>query len=178
MQVTPVTHNIDPDDNDMNMVATFLVADPVRWVAGVVAGAFAGVIALVLAMIMASAAGYEFLFPAKLMGTILLGAEATASDAGVAPVIVGFVIFELVAMLWGFVFGHFTRATNALPALLGVGLAWAAFSWVFIWCLFLQSFRPIFVANLNYGAAIPVCLAYGLGLTSVAFFDRMIRGNR
>jgi hypothetical protein len=91
--------------------------------------------------------------------------------------IAGFFSFEALAAFFGFVFSHFVF-TNRLSMLVGMGFAWAGFSWVFIVNLFSPSFRDIFVSDFSRGGAFGVCCAYGLALTSVAFFDRVLRGSR
>ncbi len=162
---------------DINVVEKWIQVDKTRWAAGLLAGAFAGVVALVFAMIFSKAVGLELTFPAKLMATPILGAAAANYDAGLGAILTGFIFFELIAVFWGIVYAHFTY-TNSLPALMGMGLTWAAFSWIFIFNLFMQSWEPIFAAAIPSGAAFAVCLVYGLALTSVAAFDRAIRGNK
>lgn len=163
-------------EEDMNMVELWLRRDTTRWMAGIAAGLLAGMVAMIFAMVLSAIGGAQLLFPAKLMATIVLGAQATEYAAGFGTVLVGLVLFEVICAFFGFVFAHFVF-TNSLPALLGMGLAWAAFSWVFIWNLFLQSFETFFAASVGSGPVFFVCLAYGLSLTSVAFFDRALRGK-
>lgn len=177
--VTSVTHQKVGDSQeaqDMNIVALWLSCDPTRWVAGAISGLFAGIVAICCAALMASIAGVEFWFPVKLMATILLGPSATVLGANFGSILTGFLLIEALALFFGVVYAHFAR-TNSLPALFGMGLTWGAFSWIFIWNLFLQSFRPIFVAAVSSGAAFFVCMAYGLALISVAFIDRALRAR-
>ncbi len=161
---------------EYNLVEIWLRKDPVRWAAGALAGLFAGAVALLFAMIFASCVGMDFWFPAKLMGTILLGPSAT-EFAATQSIWVGVATFEAICLFFGFVFAHFT-GTNSVSALLAMGLAWGAFSWVFLWNLFLQSFRTIFSAHVSSGAALPVCFVYGLALSSVAIFDPLLRRQK
>jgi hypothetical protein len=163
-------------ENDMNLVERWLRFDAKRWIAGILAGVFAGAVALAIAGLIASATGFEFWFPAKVMATIVQGSHATEYGSGFGAILSGIILFEAICVFFGIIYAHFT-ATNSLPALLGIGLVWGAFSWIFIWNLFLQSFYTIFVMSLSAAAAFPVCIAYGLSLTSVAFFDRAIRGG-
>lgn len=164
------------NSNDMNIVALWLRVDKVRWISGLLAGLLAGAMALVFAMVLCVASGREFWYPAKLMASILMGTDATAVGGQFGMILCGFILFEALASFLGFVYAHFT-ATNNTQALLAVGLTWAAFSWIFIWNLFFQSFSTIFAAALPSGAVFAVCLVYGLSLTSVGFFDRAMRGN-
>ncbi len=158
---------------EYNLVETWLRRDPIRWIAGILGGIFAGLVAMAVAMAVSAALGWDPLFPIKLLGTPLLGASATDLQSAQGAV-AGALIIEVIAVFWGVVFAHFT-ATNSISALLLMGLAWGAFTWIFTWNLFLQSFKPIFAARIPAGPALPVCFAYGLALASVALFDRMLR---
>ncbi|MGZ3688973.1 MAG: hypothetical protein ACXVBW_11765 [Bdellovibrionota bacterium] len=164
------------DPEEINLVAIWLRKDTKRWVAGVMGGLFAGGVSLVVAMVISSIGGMEFWFPAKYFATIVSGPVATTLGAGFGSVILGAIVWEAVAAFFGFVFAHFT-GVNDVGTLLAMGLVWSLFSWVFVWNLFLQSFRGIFWAHISSGAVFPVCLAYGLSLASVSMFDRMIRGS-
>src|SRR5215210_2245512 len=158
---------------EYNLVEMWLRKDPIRWVSGALAGLLAGFVALVVAAVIASALHYEALFPIKLIGSIILGPSATAVDnnSGVLP---GVVLFEGVALFLGFVYGHFT-SVNQMTALLPMGLVWGIFSWIFIWNLFMQSFLTVFAARIPSGAILLVCIAFGIALSSVSVFDRMLR---
>lgn len=169
-------NNFTAESGDINIVELWLRRDNARWMAGIAAGIVAGLVALVFAMVLSSIGGREFFFPAKLMATSILGAQATEFNAGFGTVLAGLIVYEALCAFFGFVFAHFT-ATNSLPALLGVGLAWGAFSWIFIWNLFLQSFSTFLNAGVGSGAVFFVCMVYGVALTSVAFFDRALRGK-
>jgi uncharacterized membrane protein (GlpM family) len=162
---------------DVNIVEIWLRKDPVRWVAGALAGLFAAAIAMAFAVLLSAACGVEPLFPAKLMGAIALGPSATEVGEHTSAILAGIVLFEVLGAFLGVVYAHFT-GTNLLHALLGVGFVWGVFSWIFIWNLFMQSFRPIYWVHVSSGATFPVCLVFGLSLTSVAFFDQALRGNR
>ena len=160
---------------EYNLVETWLRRDPIRWIAGILGGIFAGLLAMAVAVAVSSSLGWDPTFPIKLMGTPVLGAIATDLQSS-QGIVAGALFIEAIAIFWGVVFAHFT-GTNSVSALLGMGLAWGAFSWIFTWNLFLQSFKPIFAAGIPAGAALPVCFAYGLGLVSVSFFDRILRGT-
>lgn len=168
------SHGLPPEDIDL--VATWLVADKTRWIAGVAAGLFAGLVALSFAGVLALTGGMEFLFPVKLMASAILGPYATELGAHPRAVIAGLVFTEALAALWGFVYAHFIK-TNALGALLAMGLVWGVFGWIFHWNLYFHSIKPILAANISPAAAFPVFLVWGLSLTSVAFFDRALRSR-
>jgi len=163
-------------DMDLNLVELWLRRDPVRWMAGILGGFVAGIVALFVAMIMAKSAGMDFWFPAKLMATPVLGNSATDSAMNMGNVLVGFLVFEFICVFWGFVYAHFTQ-TNSRNALLAMGLVWSAFSWIFVFNLFLPSFMSIRAAAITPGAAVPICLAYGLSLSVVGIIDRVLRGG-
>jgi hypothetical protein len=162
---------------EFNLVEIWLRRDPVRWIAGVFGGLFAGAIALGLAMIIAQMAGHEVVYPAKLMGATILGPSATEIGPDMKSVFTGLAVFELICAFWGFVYAHFT-GTNSIKALFLMGLVWGAFSWIFTWNLFLQSSRPILWAGIPSTLTFPICMAYGISLVSVAFFDSIFRGKK
>jgi hypothetical protein len=165
------------ETEDVNLVETWLKKDTQRWMAGIAAGLFAGLVMLAFAGLMSVVAGMEFWFPIKVSALPFLGNGATEYGMILPNILVGLIVTEVICAILGLIYAHFT-ATNALPSLLGAGLVWAAFSWIFIFNLFVQSFRPVLNARLPSGAAFPVMLVFGISLTSVAFFDKMIRGNR
>ena len=158
---------------EYNLVEIWLRRDPIRWLAGVLGGLVAGVIAMLVGMFIATSVGMEATFPIKLLGTTVLGASSTELNQ-IQGAVVGFLVLEFICVFWGVVFAHFT-GTNSLKALLPMGLVWGTFSWIFIWNLFLPSFKTIFAAQISAGAALPVCLAYGLGLSTISFFDSSLR---
>lgn len=161
---------------EYNLVEMWLRKDPIRWISGVFAGLLAGIVAMGIAMLISKGAGMDLWFPVKLMGTIVLGPSATDmySSFGIFP---GVLLFETLCAFFGFVYAHFT-GTNCLGALVPMGLVWGTFSWIFIWNLFMQSFQPIFAAQIPSGPVLFICWAYGLTLASVAFFDPILRRTR
>ena len=160
-----------------NLVQMWLRKDPVRWIAGSLAGVFAGAFAMGIAMTFACAYDFEIWFPLKLIATSVLGSEATEVGPELdSAAFLGGMLWEGVCAFLGFVFAHFTY-TNVLVELLAMGLTWGTFSWIFIWNLFLQSFHSIHWAQISSAAVFPICIGFGLALSSVALFDRMIRGN-
>lgn len=168
------THDLPVED--INLVATWLEADKVRWAAGIAAGLFAGLVALGFAGILAMAGGMEFWFPVKLMGTAIIGPYATELGPNFSGIFAGLVLVEVLGAFWGFVYAHFVK-TSSLGALLAMGLVWGVFGWIFHWNLYFHSIKTILASNVSPAAAFPVFLAYGLSLTSVAFFDRAFRGS-
>jgi hypothetical protein len=159
---------------DIDLVATWLVADKTRWAAGIAAGLFAGLVALAFAGVLAIAGGTEFWFPVKLMGTWVTGPSGTEFGPHLGNIFAGLVIVELLSTFWGFVYGHFVK-TNSLGALLAMGLVWGIFGWIFHWNLYFHSIRTILASNVSAATALPIFIVWGLSLTSVAFFDRALR---
>lgn len=162
---------------EYNLVEMWLRKDPIRWVAGAFAGLLSGIITLVFAMAVASHYGLENWFPMKLFATIFLGPSAMELGMNQSAILVGVVTVELLGAFLGMIFAHFT-GTNLMKALLPMGLVWGIFSWIFIWNLFMQSFKPIYAARIPSGPVFPVCILFGLCMASVAFFDKALRGNK
>jgi hypothetical protein len=94
-----------------------------------------------------------------------------------SSVLAGMIFLGALGAFWGFVWGHFVFATRPL-ALVGMGLTWGAFSWVFLWNLLLPSFRSIHNAHISPAAAFFVCIAFGLGMISVSVILKAIRPAR
>ena len=156
-----------------NFVTNWLRRDPIRWISGGLAGLFSAFVAMAIAMFFASSAGLQSWFPLKLFGTILLGPSAT--DVKFAQgAITGGILFAALCIFLGMVFAHFVY-TNAFGALLAMGLVWGLFSWIFIFNLFMQSFKPVLAAHVPPTVAFPICVLFGLALSSVSLFDRLIR---
>lgn len=160
---------------EYNLVEMWLRKDPLRWISGALAGLLAAAIAMGVAMLIAQAGGHELWFPVKLMGSILLGSSATDIDSS-AGIMAGGLFIEGLGALLGFIYSHFT-GSNKMGALLPMGLVWGIFSWIFIWNLFMQSFLPIYSARISSGPVFLICIAFGLSLASVAFFDRALKGK-
>ncbi|MFZ9594638.1 MAG: hypothetical protein ACO3A2_01015 [Bdellovibrionia bacterium] len=158
---------------EYNLVEQWLRKDPMRWISGALAGVLAGAIAMVAAGMIASQSGLEFLFPLKLIGTIPLGAQAT--ELGFTPgAIAGGVVLGILCSVLGMIYSHFVFS-NSLDALLAMGLVWGSFSWIFIWNLFMPSFRTIFNAHASSGVAFFICLLFGSSLSSVKLFYRALK---
>lgn len=177
MSATLHTHPAVETEQDLNLVEIWLRKDPVRWVAGAMAGIFAAIMALAMGMILAAAFGMEALFPIKYMALPILGGGATELGMNLGSIAVGLIVACALGAVWGFVFAHFT-GTNNPSALLGMGLVWGLFTWIFVANLFMPSFRAITAAKVPPSATFPVCLVFGLSMASVAFFDRAFRGRK
>lgn len=161
---------------DINLVELWLRRDKTRWLAGALAGSFAGIVALAFGIVLALALRTDALLAVKAAALPVLGAPATEVGLQFGPLIVGFLVFEILAVVLGVFYAHMT-VKNDLPILLGAGFVFGTFSWIFIQNLFIQSFRPVFAANLSSGAAFFFWLVFGLALASVSFFDRAVRGR-
>ena len=164
------------DGNDYNVVADWSSVDLVRWAAGIISGAIAGAFAMVVAGICAVTHGFQFSYPVKIFGTILLGYKATDYHSH-SGFVAGFVVVGFITIFWGFVFGHFVR-TNKIKNLIGMGFTWGAFSWVFMWNLMLHSFKTIGWTTTGPGVALLTCMAYGFGMMVIAVVDPILRGGR
>lgn len=166
----------DPDDNDLDIVALWLRWDTVRIISGVLAGIVAGLFAAGVGGLFSVVGGKSLFYPIQVLSTVLLGSPGTEIAAGAGALIAGLVVLMALSVFWGVIFAQFVP-TNSLPSLLGMGLAWGAFTWIFIWNLFLPSFDAVLWLHISAGVAFPICLVYGIALTSVAFFDRALRGK-
>jgi hypothetical protein len=161
---------------EVNLVELWLRKDPIRWIAGAAAGLLAGLVAMLFAVLLAALGGFEAWYPLKVPALPFLGMEALRIGPHFDAIFLGLFAFLLLALFLGIVYAHFS-AVNYLPALLGVGVTWGLFSWIFIVNLFMPSFRAYSSAQVSSGAAFFVCVVFGITLTSVAFFDRAFRGK-
>ncbi len=162
---------------DQNLVEIWLRRDPIRWISGAIAGLFASTVAILVAGGIASRYGFEFWFPLKLLGTILIGPSATEFGLDRGGMVAGGVLFEVLGLFLGVVYAHFT-GTNRLLVLIPMGLVWGIFSWIFIWNLFMQSFPTIRAASIPPGPVFPICISFGLCLIFVPFFESLFRPRR
>jgi len=167
-------------EEDLNVVELWTTPDLPRVIAGVFAGCFAALVMSIFAAVYGKVlGGFEITFPWKYAGTLIVGGEGTEygnSGMGFIAILSGLVLIEIVGGFLGAVFAHFVK-TNHKASLAAMGVVWSLFSWIFIWCLFLQSFNTIRWAGISAGAAFPVTLVFGLALGSVSFFDTMVRGR-
>ena len=161
---------------DTNLVEMWLRKDPVRWMAGVAAGLFAALVMIAFSMLVAILFGMEAWYPVKIAALPFFGSEAGELGFQLGHILVGVVFLEVLGAFLGFLYAHF-NFTNQLPALLAMGVVWGIFAWIFISNLFIQSSRPVFHAHYSSGAAFFSWIVFGISLTSVAFFDRMLRGS-
>lgn len=164
------------ESGEFDIVEVWLRKDPKRWIAGALAGLFATVVMLAFAMVLYAALGMEAWFPVKMAALPFLGNAATEFGMNAGAIICGFLAHAALGVILGMIFAHFT-GTNSLPALLGMGFVWGVFSWIFVHNLFIQSFTAIKASHLSPGTNFFVTLVFGLALTSVAFFDRALRGG-
>ncbi len=164
-------------DDDMNLVELWLRKDRKRWIAGLMAGLFAGLVAIGFSMILAVVSGNNVMLPIQIGAMPFLGYEAGDHAAGATTLIVGLVALEFLAGFLGVLYAHIAP-TNSVTALLGVGFIWGAFSWIFIFNLFMNSWQAVSWRQISPGASFFVAMVFGFSLVSVAFFDRMIRGGR
>lgn len=162
----------DLEEGEMNLVAEWLRVDPVRWVAGATAGIFAGVMMLAVGMIFATAFGEEALYPFKVAAVPFLGAQATNLSNGSA-IWVGLIVQSFFSGLWGVIFSHFVFTNKTVP-LLGMGLVWGIFNWIFVHNLFMRSFPDYLALNISSGTTIFCDLFWGLCMASVGFFHSVL----
>jgi hypothetical protein len=165
-------HMSELTSEEMNITEHWLVAKPKRWVAGAMAGAVGGAAMLLFGMIAASLAGYDLTYALKIPAIPVFGGEATATDSGFGVVLVGVLLHTILCSFWGFVFSHFTYATQ-VGSLIGMGLTWGTFSWIFLNNLFFPSFRAYHVLQVPQSTAFVACLIYGVVLAlTVKVLDR------
>jgi hypothetical protein len=165
-----------PEDGDFNLIEMWLQFDLPRLIAGLFAGLFAGVVMAAAAGVFATIGGYEFLYPVKIAAAPFLGNEATALGMNLGPIVLGFIVHEVICAALGMVYAHFTKTNQLLP-LLGAGFMWGTFSWVFIQNLFVRSFIDVRTADLPSGIAFFVLLIFGFSLSSIRVFDRIVCGK-
>ena len=163
------------EEGEMDLVATWLVFDLPRTIAGALAGVFATLVAWIFAGFLAKAGGYEFWYPFKIPAVIVYGRDALTYGMGSA-VVVGTVIACAVGAVFGMIYSHFVKS-NRLDALLGAGFMWGTFSWVFPNNLFSKSILNVRELELSSGAAFFVLLVFGLSLASLKIFDRILCGR-
>jgi len=159
---------------DQNIVEIWLRKDPVRWIAGAFAGAFAGIVMIGVSMLFMALMGDDIFAPIKVAALPVLGASAMEAGMVMKPIVVGLLAHELLCVFLGIIFAHFT-GTNVLSALLGVGLTWGIFGWIFINNLFSPSFHDVLTAERSAAVAFFAWVIFGITLTSVSFFDKLFR---
>ena len=172
----PMNHlkdrNFNPDslEGEYNLAEMWATFRSARLRAGAMAGIFAGVMMQIFGMIYNAVVGDDLLKGMKISALPLVGNSALAY--GVGPGLwVGLIMFFALAIVLGMAYAHFTGVNNK-KGLFGIGLTWAAFSWVFITCLFSPSFRSYHEADIPRGVMFFAWIVFGLSLMSVAWFDK------
>jgi hypothetical protein len=164
--------NFNPDslEGEFNLAAMWSTFRPARIRAGAMAGIFAGIIMQIYGVIYHAVKGDELIKGMKIAALPILGNSALTYGIG-AGLIVGLIAFFVLAMILGMAYAHFTGVNNK-KGLFGISLTWAAFSWVFITCLFSPSFRSYYEADISRGGMFFGWIIFGLSLMSVAWFDK------
>ena len=164
--------SFDPDtiEGEFNLVEMWNTFRAARIRAGFFAGIFSSIMMLVFGMIYCSVVGREVLAPFKIAALPFLGGEAMAYGMG-AGLFIGTIAFFALMIFLAMVYAHFTGVNN-FKGLLGMGLTWGAFGWVFITNLMAPSFRGYLTADIPRGVMFFAWMVYGVSLCSVAWFDR------
>jgi hypothetical protein len=175
-QATPTSSSVPPfEEGDIDLVATWLVFDLPRTIAGAIAGIFAGLVAWTFAGFLAKSGGYEFWFPFKIPAAVVMGRDALTYGM-TSAIVVGTVIHSTICAVLGMVYSHFVKSNRPI-ALLGAGFMWGTFSWIFINNLFVRSFLNVREMELPNGPAFFILLVFGFSLASLKVFDRIICGR-
>jgi hypothetical protein len=166
------SRNFNPDslDGEHNLVELLCNFRAARIRAGILAGIVAGIAMIVYGMIYCAINGVDITAPMKIAGLPILGNSAMAygSATGIA---VGLAAFFAYSIFHGMTYAHVTGG-NRRGALFGMGLTWAAYSWIFVTCLFMPAFRSYYEAEIPRGVMFFAWIVWGLALMSVRFFDR------
>jgi hypothetical protein len=164
--------NFNPDsiEGEFNLTEMWNTFRAARLRAGVAAGIVAGTAMQIFGVIYHGVQGDDLLKGFKIAALPVLGNEALAYGMG-SGFWVGTLMFFLLSIFLGVYYAHATGVNNK-KALFGIGLTWAAFSWVFITCLFAPSFRAYHEADISRGAMFFAWIVHGLSLMSVAWFDK------
>jgi hypothetical protein len=164
--------NFNPDslEGEYNVAAMWATFRAARLRAGAMAGIVAGIMMQIYGMIYHTVTGEDLLKGLKIAALPIIGRDALAYGAG-PGLFIGTIAFFVLAIILGMGYAHFTGVNNK-KGLFGVGLTWAAFSWVFITCLFSPSFRAYYEADISRGAMFFGWIIFGLSLMSVAVFDK------
>ncbi|MBS1959423.1 MAG: hypothetical protein JST80_08130 [Bdellovibrionales bacterium] len=171
------SRNFNPGslEGEYNLVETFCNFRAVRLKAGVLAGIFAGVMMIIFGMIYCATQGIDITAPMKIAGLPILGNEALQYGSAKA-IIVGLAAFFAYSIFHGMTYAHVT-GKNHKGALFGMGLTWAAWSWVFVTCLFMPAFQHYYEAEIPRGVMFFAWIVWGQSLRSVAWFDKSQESN-
>ena len=171
------SRNFNPDtlEGEHNLVALLCNFRAVRLRAGVLAGIFAGVMMQIFGMIYCAAKGIDVTAPLKIAALPFLGNSAMeyGSMTGILVGLAGFFAFSI---FHGMTYAHVTGG-NDRSALFGMGLTWAAFSWVFVTCLFMPAFRSYYEAEIPRGVMFFAWIVWGISLQSAKWFDSSVESN-
>ena len=164
--------NFNPDtvEGEFNVVALWTKFRGARIRAGALAGIFAGAMMQLFGVVFCAISGRDLLLPFKISALPYLGNSAIAYGS-VPGLVVGLIAFYTLAIILGTTYAHFT-GTNHKGVRFGIGVTWGIWGWIFITCLFSPSFRAYHEAEIPRGPMFFAWLVFGLGLTSVAWFDK------
>ncbi len=165
--------NFDPDtiEGEFNLVEMWNTFRAERIRAGFFAGIFASVMMLIFGMIYCAATGRDILAPMKIAALPFMGGAAMTYGMG-PGLALGTVVFFILMIFLAIVYAHFT-GVNDRKGLLGMGVTWGAFGWVFITNLMAPSFRGYLTADIPRGVMFFAWMVYGVSLCSVAWFDKV-----
>ena len=171
------SRNFNPEtlEGEHNLVALLWNFRAVRLKAGMLAGIFAGTMMLVFGMIFCAAKGLDVTAPLKIAALPFLGNAAMEYGSGTG-IVVGLIAFFIYTIFHGMTYSHVTGG-NHRGALLGMGLTWGVFSWVFVTCLFMPAFRSYYEAEIPRGVMFFAWMVWGLSLQSVKWFDKSPQSN-
>ncbi len=164
--------NFNPDtlEGEYNLVQMWVNPRAARIVAGILAGLFAAAVMVIFGMIYCGLKGFDLTAPMRIAALPFLGRSALEFGNS-KGIVVGLLAHGALSAFSGAVYAHFT-GVNHLKALWGMGVTWAAFSWVFITNLFLPSCQAYREAQIPSGVMFFAWIVFGLSLSSVAMFDR------
>jgi hypothetical protein len=136
---------------------------------GATAGLIAGALLAVVEMTAAVLAGHGVLWPGRMAGSVLLGREAFAADAGMA-LFAGVLVHLLLSVTCGAVaamlyewseWSHIHRASPTLACAVGAGFG--GMVWFVNFPLIAEAFLP-WMWRLNQGVQFALHLAFGVAL--------------
>lgn len=162
--------NPDSIEGEHNLVELLCNFRASRLKAGVLAGIVAGIAMQIFGMIYCASQGIDITAPMKIAGLPILGNAAMAYGS-TTGIVVGLLAFFAYSIFHGMSYAHVTGG-NHKGALFGIGLTWAAWSWIFVTCLFMPAFRSYYEAEIPRGVMFFAWIVWGLSLQSVKWFDK------